>query len=133
MGPTEATGGCTPRPGGAVGATCPPDHVHPDYLSCVVVLRAIGAVGRMMIRIGVLILLFVAYQLWGTGLHTSRAQDDLQQEFRSQQEQLGQLPGEPASDATTPSTTLAPTPTLPPQVAPTTDEPPERGAPLGFI
>ena len=31
----------------------------------------------MMIRAGVLILLFVAYQLWGTGLHTSQAQDEL--------------------------------------------------------
>jgi sortase A len=86
----------------------------------------------MMIRAGVLILLFVAYQLWGTGLHTSQAQDDLKAEFRSQQEQLGPLPGEfpdePSSD-----TTLAPTTTLPPQAAPTTDAPPDRGAPVGFI
>ncbi len=87
-----------------------------------------------MIRAGVLILLFVAYQLWGTGLHTSQAQDDLEAEFRAQQEQLGQLPGEPASDTTPPPTTTpSPTATPPPQVAPTTDAPPEKGAPVGFI
>lgn len=86
----------------------------------------------MMIRVGVLLLLFVAYQLWGTGLHTSRAQDDLQSEFREQQAQVAELPGEgtstPATDTT--DTTAA---TLPPQVAAPTDVPPERGEAIGFI
>ena len=35
--------------------------------------RFLGRVGRVLITAGVLILSFVAYQLWGTGLHT----DDL--------------------------------------------------------
>lgn len=43
--------------------------------------RALAAVGRVMITAGVLILLFVAYELWGTGIHTARAQDDLEQQF----------------------------------------------------
>ena len=34
-------------------------------------------VGRALVTIGILILLFVAYQLWGTGLRTGAAQDDL--------------------------------------------------------
>jgi sortase A len=88
----------------------------------------------MMIRVGVLLLLFVAYQLWGTGLHTSRAQDDLESEFRAQQEQLAELPGEdPSTPGTSSTETTEPPSTLPPQVAPSDTAPPERGAPIGFI
>jgi sortase A len=85
----------------------------------------------MMIRAGVLILLFVAYQLWGTGLQTTQAQDDLKREFRSQQEQLG-VAEALETETTLGSTTTVPT-TLPPQVAPADTAPPERGAPVGFI
>ena len=42
-----------------------------------------------MMRAGVLILLFVAYQLWGTGLATNRAQNRLESEFATQ---LAQAP-----------------------------------------
>ena len=49
--------------------------------------RVVGAIGRFMMRAGVLVLLFVAYQLWGTGLATNRAQDRLSNEFASQLEQ----------------------------------------------
>ena len=44
----------------------------------------VGAIGRFMMRAGIVILLFVAYQLWGTGLATARAQDTLTKEFDSQ-------------------------------------------------
>lgn len=43
--------------------------------------RVVGAIGRFMIRAGVVILLFVGYQLWGTGLSTARAQDRLDSSF----------------------------------------------------
>lgn len=43
--------------------------------------KALLAVGRVMITCGVLILLFVVYQLWGTGIHTARAQNDAESEF----------------------------------------------------
>lgn len=43
--------------------------------------RVVGATGRMMIRAGLLILLFVVYQLWGTGLATSAAQRRLSTRF----------------------------------------------------
>jgi sortase A len=48
--------------------------------------RGIAAVGRTLITLGLLILLFVAYQLWGTGIITARAQDDLADDFARQQQ-----------------------------------------------
>jgi sortase A len=48
-----------------------------------------------MITAGVLILLFVVYQLWGTGLHTREAQDQALDEFNSAIEESG---AEPISD-----------------------------------
>jgi sortase A len=38
-------------------------------------------VGRVLITTGILVLLFVAYQLWGTSLYTARAQDNLRADF----------------------------------------------------
>jgi sortase A len=46
--------------------------------------RILGGVGRVMITAGTLILLFVAYQLWGTGIHTARAQDNLESTFEEE-------------------------------------------------
>lgn len=46
--------------------------------------RVLGAVGRALISAGVIVLLFVAYQLWGTGLQHSAAQSDLGNEFEEQ-------------------------------------------------
>jgi len=42
----------------------------------------LSALGAILTGAGVLILLFVAYQLWGTGLYTSRQQDSLRSEFQ---------------------------------------------------
>ena len=42
---------------------------------------ALSALGAVLTGAGVLILLFVAYQLWGTGLYTSRQQGNLRSEF----------------------------------------------------
>ncbi|MEX1217032.1 MAG: class E sortase [Acidimicrobiales bacterium] len=66
---------------------------------------AVGAIGRLMMRVGVVILLFVAFQLWGTGLSTARAQDKLTKEFDTQIAEF-------AENSPTPSTTA-------PEVAPT--------------
>jgi sortase A len=41
----------------------------------------LGAIGRACITAGVLILLFVAYQLWGTGIREAQAQSSLESEF----------------------------------------------------
>jgi sortase A len=43
--------------------------------------RVLGAVGRTCISAGVLTLLFVVYQLWGTGLREAQAQNRLETEF----------------------------------------------------
>ena len=42
---------------------------------------ALGAIGRACITAGVLILLFVVYQLWGTGIREAQAQSELESEF----------------------------------------------------
>lgn len=83
--------------------------------------RVVGAIGRFMMRAGVLVLLFVAYQLWGTGLATDRAQDRLEDEFAAQ-----------LAEATT--TTSTPTPTTSvPAIAPIDLPAPELGDPVGRI
>src|SRR5919106_5861964 len=38
--------------------------------------RVLGAIGRILITLGVLILLFVVYQLWGTGIREAPAEGD---------------------------------------------------------
>lgn len=38
----------------------------------------------MLVTVGLLILMFVVYQLWGTGIFTARAQNDLEREFNAQ-------------------------------------------------
>ncbi|MEM9033621.1 MAG: class E sortase [Actinomycetota bacterium] len=43
--------------------------------------RVIGGIGRTLVGSGVLVLLFVAYQLWGTALQERRAQNRLEDEF----------------------------------------------------
>ncbi|MEL7207922.1 MAG: class E sortase [Actinomycetota bacterium] len=60
------------------------------------VRRVLGGVGRVMIATGVLILLFVAYQLWGTGLRTAQAQNDLEAQFEEQAEAYAAENPEPA-------------------------------------
>ncbi|MCU1449522.1 MAG: sortase family protein LPXTG-site transpeptidase [Acidimicrobiales bacterium] len=63
--------------------------------------RVVAGIGRTLITIGVLILLFVAYQLWGTGISEARDQHRLKDQFKTQ--------------ATTPTTTAgAPARPLPP-------------------
>jgi sortase A len=51
--------------------------------------KFLGAVGRTCITAGVLILLFVAYQLWGTGIQEARAQNSLETEFDAALQDLG--------------------------------------------
>ena len=43
--------------------------------------RIVAAIGRSFISVGVLLLLFVAYQLWGTGIAYSKAQGKAKKEF----------------------------------------------------
>lgn len=43
--------------------------------------RVVGGLGRVLIIAGVVVLLFVVYQLWGTGLREAQAQDQLTESF----------------------------------------------------
>jgi sortase A len=56
--------------------------------------RVLGMVGRLMVAAGVVLLLFVAFQLWGTGFQTRVAQDGLAGTFDEQAAAL-----DPAADA----------------------------------
>ena len=60
--------------------------------------RFLGGLGRLLIAAGVVVLLFVVYQLWGTGLREAQAQADLTERFT---ESLVQTPpaAEPAEPA----------------------------------
>lgn len=84
--------------------------------------RALGAVGRALMRTGVVVLLFVVYQLWGTGLLTARAQDRLADDF---QVLLEQAPPSTLASGAAPETA--------PQTAPTDVAPPAPGEPIGVI
>ncbi len=80
------------------------------------------AVGRVILVAGVLVLLFIPYLLWGTGLITARAQDDLRQQFVATQRLHHR------------SATVDPprTPTSPPTIAPTVAAP-AVGNPVGIL
>jgi sortase A len=82
--------------------------------------RILGAVGRVMITAGVLILLFVAYQLWGTGIRTSQAQDRLDDEFATTLEAVEADGAVVTSSSTTTSTTDPSVTTTTDRLPPTT-------------
>ena len=63
--------------------------------------RIIAGIGRSLITAGVLILLFVVYQLWGTGIREASSQDALKNEFAA----IEQV----APTVTSPVVTTAPT------------------------
>lgn len=46
-----------------------------------VVVKVAGIAGELLLTAGALVLLFVVYTLWGTGLQTAAAQDDLRDQF----------------------------------------------------
>jgi sortase A len=41
----------------------------------------VGGIGKTLITLGLLMFAFVGYQLWGTGIQTARAQNDLESQF----------------------------------------------------
>ena len=63
------------------------------YREPVDIRRAARGCGKTFIAAGMLILLFVAYQLWGTGLAEARSQDELTEQFERR------LPARPAAGA----------------------------------
>ena len=41
----------------------------------------VGGLGKVLVATGLLMFAFVAYQLWGTGIETARAQSALEDDF----------------------------------------------------
>ena len=81
----------------------------------------VGRLGRVLIVLGVLVLLFAAYQLWGTGIQEARAQDDLSREFNQTMAATTAPTTVPTTAAPTtaaPATTVAPPTTAAPSTAP---------------
>jgi sortase A len=85
--------------------------------------RVLGVVGRVFITAGVLILLFVVYQLWGTGIREAQSQRQLKDEFAQR------------VDGGDPGTTTSTTPgaTVPPTVAPSVATTAAEGDPVAHI
>ncbi len=70
----------------------------------------VGHIGRGLITLGLLMFGFVAYQLWGTGIQTARAQDHLKAAFETKLQALPSAPDTivPVAGGTTtiPATTV---------------------------
>ncbi len=84
-----------------------------------------GAVGRLLLCAGTVILLFVAYQLWGTGLAESHSQSVLRQRFDHELQKADRSTGA-TSSTTSPTTRTTDDP------APTTADPAD-GQPVGVL
>ena len=75
--------------------------------------RVLSGIGRTLIVAGLLLLIFVGYQLWGTGVYTARAQNRLEREFATTiATAVAQTPppATAAPGATTTTTVPAPAP-----------------------
>jgi sortase A len=81
----------------------------------VLLARVLGGVGRLLIWIGSIVLLFVAYQLWGTNVAEARSQDDLEEQFEAS---LGDPTSGPSSTTTEPDDDPGPTTTVAPPPPP---------------
>ena len=64
--------------------------------------KVLGAMGRTCITLGTLLLLFVVYQLWGTGIREAQAQDRLGSDFEVQLDE-GDVPTTTPDPETVPS------------------------------
>jgi sortase A len=90
----------------------------------------------MLVTVGVLILLFVAYQLWGTGIFTARAQHDLERRFNAQLRDnptLETTTSAPRSSLPTVASSSTTTTTTPPTTVPRVVQVVNEGDPVGRI
>ncbi len=88
--------------------------------------RTVDVVGRILIGIGVLVLLFTAYQVWGTSLQEQHTQSQLRSTLEGETNQSA------IRHALAVAAALDKLPTGPPRTAPRTIDPPE-GTPIGDI
>ncbi len=83
----------------------------------------VGGLGRVLIATGLLMFAFVAYQLWGTGIETARAQNALEDDFNA-------LLASTVPVSTVPPTTVPVDPAPDVTVAPPTSDAPATTAPV---
>ena len=105
------------RSGGETPRRVRPEAWEPQVESAIL-RRTVAAIGRILVTLGLLTLMFVAYELWGTGFVTARAQTHLKHEFQQQLEQVHASPvvkipakpstGRPASTVVNPRLLIAP-------------------------
>lgn len=89
----------------------------------------LGAIGRVLVTVGLLTLLFVGYQLCGTSIWEARAQSDLEDQFERELDRRG-----PATTSTTAATTTTTSPaTTTTTTAPAAAPLPPAGEPVGVI
>jgi sortase A len=79
--------------------------------------RVLHVVGRVLVSAGVVVLLFVAFQLWGTGLSEARAQAALEDEFARLLTAVPDGPGPAAPPTTLPVASPTPDPVVVAQAA----------------
>lgn len=91
-------------------------------MSAISPMRVVGIIGRVLLTTGVLMLAFVAYQLWGTGLHEAEAQRELNDEF----DQLLAAHPPPTTEPGSPAT-------LPAEAAPSQQLAVNVGDPIGRL
>ena len=89
-------------------------------------MRVLGIVGRILIGAGLVLLLFTAYQIWGTSIQEGHTQNTLRRTLQKQAQNTE------VKHALAEAAALDKLPTGPPKIAPTTDAPAE-GTPVGEI
>ncbi|HVM02080.1 MAG TPA: hypothetical protein VM263_05355, partial [Acidimicrobiales bacterium] len=93
--------------------------------------RVVRGLGRTLIAAGVLILLFVAYQLWGTGLAEARHQRQLTRQF---ERSLLEAPATTTTATTAPAATPSPSdPPITPATLPAGPPPTPEGDAVALI
>lgn len=76
---------------------------------------AVAVLGRLLIALGVILLLFVAHQLWGTGLREAASQSDLRAQFEQElTNATPSPPGRPTPPARAPTGEAGAPPGSPP-------------------
>ena len=103
---------------------------------------ALGALGKVLITLGLLILAFVGYQLWGTGIEFRANQDSLGKDFARAlststtvpESVVATAPIDTTPDSTTAGSVVSPTTTTTPEItAPTTTDRPRAGTLLASL
>jgi sortase A len=93
--------------------------------------QVLGATGRVLVTVGILLLLFTAYQLWGTGIYEARAQGQLEDQFHElKRRHAGARARTTATTTTTPS---ASTSSVPPTTTAAPVPLPESGDAVAHI